>query len=153
YVIVVHEDHFIPVPWTLVAVDFTDKVVTVDITRERLLEAPSFSGWAEVSKTEWREKVNKHFDGVRRDRRTDVRSDRERGERKDERGRADERRETPKTKNDGKSEAREKDGRDNKAEEKKATSKKPDEKKSDEKKSDEKKPEEKKSDEKKDKPH
>lgn len=149
YVVIVHEDHYIPVPWTVVEVDYAKNVVMVDITRERLLEAPSFAGWVEFTKTDWRDKTTKHFES-HRERRTDVR-----GDRKNERGKNDDRREPPTAKRDGKGDAPEKVNRENKADDKKSDEKKPAPKKSDDKKSDEKKPDDKKDekkDEKKDKP-
>ena len=95
YVIIVHENHYYPIPWTIVDVDFGARVVAVDITRDRLLEGPSLAGWAEFSKTEWREKVVKHFgaDSTRRER-TDGK---------------EERKESPKGKDAPKKETKEKD--------------------------------------------
>jgi hypothetical protein len=132
YVIIVHEDHFYPVPWGIVDVDFgPDVVVSLDMTRDRFLEGPYLSGWAEFSKSEWREKVTKHFGSERRERRGEGR---------------EERTDSPKNKReprDGKADQpRERDNRSGEPKSKPAP-KQPDQKKSDDKKSDDKKPDEK----------
>jgi hypothetical protein len=139
YVVVVHEDHYIPIPWTIVDVDFGDRVVVaVDITGDRLLEAPWFGGWAEFSKTEWREKTSKHFSSeTRRDR------GRDRGRDEVREGRED-RRDPPRAKreagegSESRPRARDDQGKSDTAKPK------PNPKKSDEKKSDEGKPDPKK---------
>jgi len=43
FVVVAFEQKFIAVPFSLARVDFTKRVVSIDVTRERLLQAPSFT--------------------------------------------------------------------------------------------------------------
>jgi hypothetical protein len=43
FIVVGFEEKLIAVPFSMARVDFTQKVVSIDVTRERLLQAPSFS--------------------------------------------------------------------------------------------------------------
>jgi hypothetical protein len=70
YLVMSSEDRFIVIPWTVATVDFSRHVVRVDITRDRLLEAPSFTrnNWSELSSARFTQKVRSFF-GSRSERR------------------------------------------------------------------------------------
>jgi len=68
FVVVRYEEHFVPIPWSLATVEFDQRIVTVDITRERFAQAPSFAGdrWVELRSDQFTEKVRSFFgDGKR----------------------------------------------------------------------------------------
>jgi hypothetical protein len=70
FVVVRYEERFVPIPWSLATVEFDQRIVTVDITRERFAQAPSFAGngWADLRGDQFTGKVRSFFgDGKRRD--------------------------------------------------------------------------------------
>jgi PRC-barrel domain len=70
FVVVRYEERFVPIPWSLATVAFDQRIVTVDITRERFAQAPSFAGnrWADLRGDQFTGKVRSFFgDGKRRD--------------------------------------------------------------------------------------
>jgi hypothetical protein len=88
YVVIRYEDDYIAVPWDVVTVNFDERVVRLDITRERLRDIPTFSRdrWPDFARGEYREKLRKVFgaDFERRGRRSEDNAER-REERRDER--------------------------------------------------------------------
>jgi hypothetical protein len=70
FTVVVFEEKFIAVPFTLTRVDFARKVVVIDVERERLLRAPSFARtqFPDLSvSSEFGRRVHSHF-GVQTER-------------------------------------------------------------------------------------
>jgi hypothetical protein len=70
FVVVRYEERFMPIPWGLATVEFDRRIVSVDITRERFAQAPSFAGnhWADLRGEQFTGKVRSFFgDGKRRD--------------------------------------------------------------------------------------
>lgn len=88
YVVLAYEQRFYVVPWTVTTVDFGTKVITVDIARDRLLKAPSFTGdhWTEISTTAFREKLHTFYgERINRRERTEDRREQRRIDRDDRR--------------------------------------------------------------------
>jgi len=65
YVVVVYHDKYVPIPWTVTTVDFSKRIVTVDITEERFAEVPTFTrdDFSVFAKAEFTEKVHSSFGG------------------------------------------------------------------------------------------
>jgi hypothetical protein len=101
YVVISYEDSYIAVPWTVATVDFDERVVRLDISRDRLRDIPTFSRdqWPDFARGEYRDKLRKAFGGDfdRRGRRTEENVER-RDERRDQsQDRREERRDNPST--------------------------------------------------------
>ena len=43
YVVVVHGDKYVAIPWSVATVDYGQRIVTVDITEQRFADVPTFS--------------------------------------------------------------------------------------------------------------
>src|SRR5262245_19172922 len=95
YLVLAHEANFIVVPWTVATVQFEQRVVVLDIERDRLLRAPTFTRdrWTVLADADFRHRVNAHF-GLRGDvresdldRRRDLDRDRFDRDRRDDRQR------------------------------------------------------------------
>ena len=65
YVVVVYHDKYVAIPWTATTVDFSERIVTVDITEERFAEVPTFTRdeFSMLAKTEFTQKVHSAFGG------------------------------------------------------------------------------------------
>jgi hypothetical protein len=65
YVVVVYRDQYVAIPWSVAAVDFGRRIVTVDITEERFATVPTFrrDDFSFLTKTEFTQKVHSVFDG------------------------------------------------------------------------------------------
>ena len=63
YVVVVYRDQYVAIPWTVVTVDFRQRIVTVDITEERFAAVPTFrrDEFSFLTKTEFTQKVHSVF--------------------------------------------------------------------------------------------
>jgi hypothetical protein len=70
FVVVSYQDEYIAVPWSAATVDFSERVVRLDITRERLRDIPTFGRdpWPDFARGEYREKLHRVF-GERSERR------------------------------------------------------------------------------------
>jgi len=88
YVVIRYEDAYIAVPWTVTTVNFDERVVRLDISRDRLRDIPTFSRdrWPDFARGEYRDRLRKVFgaDFERRGRRTEENAER-REDRRDER--------------------------------------------------------------------
>jgi hypothetical protein len=80
YVVIRYEDGYVAVPWTFVTVNFEDRVVRLDVTRDRFRDIPTFSRdrWPDFAGGEYRKKLRKVFgaDFERRGRRTEENAER-----------------------------------------------------------------------------
>ena len=66
FVVVAFEERLLAVPFSIARVDFTQKVISLDVTRERLLQAPSFTRDKFpnlAAKSEFSQRVNTFFQG------------------------------------------------------------------------------------------
>ena len=65
YVVVAYRDQYVAIPWSVVTVDFQQRIVTVDITEERFATVPTFrrDEFSFLAKTEFTQKVHSVFDG------------------------------------------------------------------------------------------
>jgi hypothetical protein len=65
YVVVVYQDQYVAIPWSVVTVDFRQRIVTVDITEDRFATVPTFrrDEFSFLTKTEFTQKVHSVFDG------------------------------------------------------------------------------------------
>jgi len=65
YVVVVYHDNYVAIPWSVTVVDFSRRIVTVDITAERFAAVPTFtrSEFSVLTKTEFTQKVHSAFGG------------------------------------------------------------------------------------------
>jgi len=63
YLVVSGENHYVLVPWSVTKVDFAERVVRVDITREKWREVPTFSRarWPNLSDASFTAKVRTAF--------------------------------------------------------------------------------------------
>src|SRR5947209_9627856 len=88
YVVVAYESNFVLVPWTATTVDFGQRVVRVDVTREKFREIPTFTRdrWPDLRDTRYTERVQAVF-GTRGGRQTESNFRREdrRDDRRDDR--------------------------------------------------------------------
>jgi hypothetical protein len=86
FVVIRSEDDYIAVPWSVATVNFDERVVRLDITRERFRDIPTFSRdrWPDFARGEFHDKLRKVFgaDFERRGRRTEENVER-REERRD----------------------------------------------------------------------
>jgi len=75
FVVISYEDKYLVVPWTITTVSYEQKVVTLDITRDRLAQAPTFTrnNWSYLSNPQWVRRVQTFYssDSGRRDRRSE----------------------------------------------------------------------------------
>jgi hypothetical protein len=80
YVVIRYEDGYIAVPWTVATVNFDERVVRLDISRDRLRDIPTFSRdrWPDFARGEYRDRLRKVFgaDFERRGRRTEENAER-----------------------------------------------------------------------------
>jgi len=65
YVVVVYQDKYVPIPWSVATVDYGQRIVTVDITEQRFAEVPTFTRteFAVLATTEFTQKVRSAFRG------------------------------------------------------------------------------------------
>jgi hypothetical protein len=105
YVVVSEEDKYVLVPWGVVTVNFEERVVRVDITREKWRDVPTFGrdNWPTLTDSRFTEKMRAVF-GERFNRR-EGRPERDRGEgtrdrTERDRGRTTDRAETDRTEKD-----------------------------------------------------
>jgi PRC-barrel domain protein len=65
YVIVVYQDKYVPIPWTVATVDYGQRIVTVDITEQRFAQVPTFTrtDFSVFSQPEFTQKVQSAFGG------------------------------------------------------------------------------------------
>jgi hypothetical protein len=88
FVIVSYEDEYIAVPWAVATVNFGERVIRLDLTRERLREIPTFrrERWPDFARGEYRDKLHKVFGDrfERRGRRSEDNAER-RNDRREER--------------------------------------------------------------------
>src|SRR5207302_3733942 len=72
YVVVAYEQNFVLVPWTAATVDFSRRVVRVDVTREKFREVPTFTRdrWPDLRDVQYTQRVQAVF-GVRGGRQTE----------------------------------------------------------------------------------
>ena len=63
YAVVVYEDKYVLVPWTVTRVDYADRIVSIDITKERFLEVPTFTRehWPNLTHRTYTQKVRTFF--------------------------------------------------------------------------------------------
>jgi hypothetical protein len=63
YMVVSYEDRYYVMPWTVATVDFGRRTVRVDITRERLRDAPTFTGrnWSEITSDRFTQRVRSFY--------------------------------------------------------------------------------------------
>jgi len=65
YVVVVYQDKYVPIPWSVATVDFGQRIVTVDITEQRFAQVPTFTRneFSVLTTTEFTQKVQSAFRG------------------------------------------------------------------------------------------
>jgi hypothetical protein len=68
YVVVRYKEKFLPVPWTVVTVNFDERVIILDLDEARLAKAPMFSGddWSVLVEADWSGRVTTFFQADRR---------------------------------------------------------------------------------------
>jgi hypothetical protein len=106
YLFLAHETNYLVVPWTVATVQFEQRVVVLDIARDRLLRAPTFARdrWTVFADVDFRRRVNTYY-GLRGDvrdsdldeRRRDIRRDSKQSDRLDPDRREERREERPRT--------------------------------------------------------
>jgi hypothetical protein len=64
YVVVASRDQYVAIPWSVVTVDFGQRIATVDITEERFATVPRFGRdeFSSLTKTEFTQNVHSVFD-------------------------------------------------------------------------------------------
>lgn len=72
YVVVSYEERYVLVPWAVTVVDFGQRFISIDITRERFVQVPTFTRtqWSMVTDRAFTQKVHTAFgvDASRRER-------------------------------------------------------------------------------------
>jgi hypothetical protein len=65
YVVVVYHDNYVAIPWSVVTVDYGERIVTVDITEQRFAEVPTFTRteFSVLTTSEFTQKVHSAFGG------------------------------------------------------------------------------------------
>jgi hypothetical protein len=65
YVVVVYQDKYVAIPWTVATVDYGQRIVSVDITEQRFAQVPTFARteFSVLSTTEFTQKVQSAFGG------------------------------------------------------------------------------------------
>jgi hypothetical protein len=61
YIIVEHDDYYIPVPWVVTSFHFDDRILILDIDEARVREIPTFTEFKELSNTTFVQKVNTFY--------------------------------------------------------------------------------------------
>jgi hypothetical protein len=108
YVVVAYEDRYVVVPWTIATVTYEDRVVTLDVTEQRLSQVTfTRDQWRDITFSRVNQTVGKVFGAnTSRSGRNEVRRDSSNRAARDESSRRDEDRpraegDTPKAKQDG----------------------------------------------------